>query len=280
MSRRIHSLTNPGVFLDYAGDWLYRDEVRNNLILGTAASASAAPPSSNLDFLIIEDSGEIEGCALLVPSGRIILTDCSLEGLRYLMSHYLRLQSPIIGVSGPHRTSRYFAQEWSRQSRSQFKQMMVQVLFRLSAHPLSDIDVPGQLRIASIDDLEAAASWLDRFGEEAGVPGLNSTEEGLRLILSGSLFFWQDRNLKCMAAVTGQTSHGARIGWVYTPPEARRKGYATACVANLSRRLLESGLEFCCLFADRANPFSMRLYEKIGYCAFDEFGEFSFVRRG
>ena len=55
------------------------------------------------------------------------------------------------------------------------------------------------------------------------------------------------------------------IGGVYTPPDCRNRGYASACVAELSRRLLDEGRAFCCLYTDASNPTSNSIYQKIGY---------------
>jgi predicted GNAT family acetyltransferase len=52
---------------------------------------------------------------------------------------------------------------------------------------------------------------------------------------------------------------------VYTPAHLRNCGYATSCVAALTRRVLESGKKFCCLYTDLANPTSNSIYQKIGY---------------
>jgi predicted GNAT family acetyltransferase len=56
-----------------------------------------------------------------------------------------------------------------------------------------------------------------------------------------------------------------RIGPVYTPPEFRRRGYATAAVASASQQALDSGAERCMLFTDLANPTSNKIYAAIGY---------------
>ena len=68
-----------------------------------------------------------------------------------------------------------------------------------------------------------------------------------------------------MAAVGGPTPNGDRISWVYTPPALRGRGYASACVAALSQRLLDSGRRFCFLYTDLANPTANKLYQRIGY---------------
>ena len=59
--------------------------------------------------------------------------------------------------------------------------------------------------------------------------------------------------------------HGIRIGAVYTPPELRRRGYASALVAAVSQAELDRGRRWCFLFTDLANPTSNRIYQAIGY---------------
>jgi predicted GNAT family acetyltransferase len=68
-----------------------------------------------------------------------------------------------------------------------------------------------------------------------------------------------------MALKTRPTDKGATVGGVYTPPEFRKKGYATSCVAEISRAILQGGKQFCALYTDLANPTSNSIYIKIGY---------------
>jgi hypothetical protein len=70
------------------------------------------------------------------------------------------------------------------------------------------------------------------------------------------------------------------VGLVYTPPELRRRGYASACVGELSRKLLESGWEFCALFVDLANVTAMHVYERIGYAPVCDYDEYVLLEEG
>jgi hypothetical protein len=81
-----------------------------------------------------------------------------------------------------------------------------------------------------------------------------------------------------MVAATRETTSGCSINTVYTPPRFRRHGYATAAVAALSGRLLESGRRFCCLYTDVANPTSNSIYAKIGYKPIRDDVEIAFER--
>jgi predicted GNAT family acetyltransferase len=52
---------------------------------------------------------------------------------------------------------------------------------------------------------------------------------------------------------------------VYTPPEHRGRGYASACVAALSAHVLATDADTCILFTQLANPTSNAIYRAIGY---------------
>jgi hypothetical protein len=65
---------------------------------------------------------------------------------------------------------------------------------------------------------------------------------------------------------------------VYTPPELRGRGYATALTAELSQRLLDQGRRFCFLFTDLTNPTSNAIYERIGYVRVAESAMVAFDR--
>ena len=55
----------------------------------------------------------------------------------------------------------------------------------------------------------------------------------------------------------------------YTPPRLRGRGYATACVAALTQRILDQG-DRAILYTNLANPTSNLIYRRIGYRAVDE----------
>ena len=70
------------------------------------------------------------------------------------------------------------------------------------------------------------------------------------------------------------------MGLVYTPSDLRGRGYASACVAELSQRILDSGKAFCTLFTDLANPISNSIYQRIGYRPLGDFREITFESLG
>jgi len=127
-------------------------------------------------------------------------------------------------------------------------------------------------------DAELLVAWSVAFQKEA-LPNEVNPDQARRTVLLGiqdqRLYVWEDGGRPVSEAMaTRPTPHGISIGLVYTPPELRRRGYATALVAELSQRMLDSGREFCTLFTDLANPISNSIYQKIGY---QPIGDYSMI---
>jgi len=148
--------------------------------------------------------------------------------------------------------------------------------------------VPGSARVATEDDRELAVRWWLDFGEEAGTSverGRDIAEASVDYRLSSpvaGIALWEDGGEPVsLAAWGGPPPNGIRIGPVYTPPELRGHGYATALSAELSQRLLDGrlfdgGRRFCFLYTDLANPTSNAIYERIGYRRVAESAEIVF----
>ena len=82
---------------------------------------------------------------------------------------------------------------------------------------------------------------------------------------NGGVAIWEDGEAVSLSGYGARTPHGIRIGPVYTPPELRGRGYASALVASLTQQLLSGGRDFCFLFTDLANPTSNSIYQRVGY---------------
>jgi uncharacterized protein len=136
----------------------------------------------------------------------------------------------------------------------------------------------GRFRSATAADSEALARWFVAFG--ADIHERISPAEAARIVArleSGTdLTVWElDGAVVSMAAVTRRTPWSSCIGFAYTPPELRRRGFASAVVAELSQRELDAGRRWCSLFTDLANPTSNHIYAEIGYEPRCDFRQFS-----
>jgi predicted GNAT family acetyltransferase len=113
---------------------------------------------------------------------------------------------------------------------------------------------------------------FDREALDTPEPHSAEFEEWAERLLARSerrgLGIWEDEGrMVSITAYGNPTPHGIRLGPVYTPPELRGRGYASACVAAVSHYLLDAGRKQCFLFTDLANPTSNKIYQAIGYRA-------------
>ena len=116
------------------------------------------------------------------------------------------------------------------------------------------------------DDLARLCAWTETFVAEAKLPEkVDARAVVAGGIKSGRLHVWDDEGPASMAAWAGKTPSGVRLNFVYTPPERRGKGYATACVSALTRQQLEQGSSFCWLYTDLSAGASPNIFKRIGY---------------
>jgi hypothetical protein len=176
------------------------------------------------------------------------------------------------GLPGVHASaplSWLFAERWREQAHVAARLAMRERIYELeTVIPVSGVS--GSYRRPTEADRDLLVRWLDAFTAEALGPKerLDGAEWVDRYFASATRggYLWEDGGVPVSFAGYGNpTAHGVRIGPVYTPPEHRGRGYASACVAAVSQHLLESGRGFCYLFTDLANPTSNHIYQAIGY---------------
>ena len=278
-------LDDAAAFLAQAEPLLLADEARHNLILGIAGNARDGL-YEDFRLWLVHDDGEVAGAALRTqPYNLILARPRSPEALGTLAEAVESEKLP--GVVGAEPEVHEFAELWTKHTGVPARTNMRQGVYALErVVPLPA--VPGSARIATEEDRELAVHWWIAFAEEAlheGGPGRERAEEMIDYRLSSrnsGILLWEEGGVPTsLAGWGGATPNGIRIGPVYTPPELRGRGYATALTAELSQRLLdgrlfEGGRRFCFLYTDLANPTSNAIYERIGYRRVAESAEIVF----
>lgn len=95
-------------------------------------------------------------------------------------------------------------------------------------------------------------------------PDPDTRASSARVVAHRRLLFWEVAGGPVSMVGHSPTVAGVtRIGPVWTPPEHRRHGYAAAATAGVAARLRGRGEVV--LFADRANPTSTGIYERVGF---------------
>jgi uncharacterized protein len=267
-------------FLEAAQGWLREEEVENNLLLGIALNPRAREPTGARPYWVTLHGGQnIVGCACRTPPNPLVLSRAPAQAIDLLAAD-LRVADPALsGVTGPKREAEAFAATWIAHHGGRWTTRI-----RLRLHELRQLTLPtdspaGSLRKAAESDLALAREWIDAYVHDTGIQP-PSGDMAQRLVERGQLFLWvvDENEARSMVAATRDSGSGCSINTVYTPPRFRRRGYATASVAALSRTLLDGGRRFCCLYTDAANPTSNSIYAKLGYRPIRDDVEIAFER--
>ena len=280
MIERTERHPTAAAFLERVGARLLEDEARYHLILGIARRLDEHPETTpkGAYFVTLEDDYGVSA-ALREPPQGLVTTALGGKGLAELLddldAHLGEQTLPY--VHAPVETADAFARAWAERRRCR-----CEVHWNLRVHALEEVaDVKmakGALRRARIDELsfytECVRAFRDEVHDDMPVP---AEETAKRHLDAGSAWFWEDDGaIVSTALATGQTPHGVRIGAVWTPKPVRGRGYATSCVAALSRKMRSEDKRRCFLYTDVENPTSNAIYARIGYRPVADFREWTF----
>jgi uncharacterized protein len=255
-------------FLERAWDFLLAREAQHNLILGLSSRLRTEPRLYGEDpyFAVALDGDRVVGVTVRTPPHNLILSEFDDDAALSLIAADAReVFGNLPGVVGPKEPVAKFAQIWPESAEIGIRQRV----YRASQAIVPE-GVPGEMRSYEEGDRDLVISWVEAFVDEAlPKPPPETAEEWLARSRSnpdGGLELWVDGGEPVsFAGYGGLTPNGIRVGPVYTPPELRRRGYASALTAEVTRLLLERGRKFCFLFTDLANPTSNSIYQRIGY---------------
>ena len=262
-------------WLDAVGPLLLEDEARHDLAFGIADTLIRHPsvyPTRHL--WAVERDGRVVGAAIQTPPHNVALARPAEPGVVEVLSRAIRDAGiDLPGVTGAEPEAHAFAAAWRDLTGCDVRPVIGQGVYRLAE--VREVPAsPGAPRPGSTCvDLELVLGWMQAFDLEVVPPELRGDPDQRRRRIEtvfgsdeGGFWFWEDGGEPVsMAGVGSFTPNGARVGPVYTPPEARGRGYATSLVADVSRAQLALGRAFCFLHTDLGNPTSNAIYRRIGY---------------
>jgi predicted GNAT family acetyltransferase len=172
------------------------------------------------------------------------------------------------GVTGTTAEARAFADEWVRLSGTQ-----ASIRMEMRIHQLQQVVPPrptaGVARLADVEDRQRLIDWTKAFEAEADTGAPPDRDHGAAvdaLLAEQGAWIW-DADVRAVSYVglRPPIAGVVRIGPVYTPPEQRGNGYASALVARASQHALDNGAAKCALYTDLANSTSNKIYAALGY---------------
>lgn len=266
---RIIQEKNADDFLKNNSDLLYEHEAEYGLLLGLPEARLHLEKPDDYIYLSVFQNKKRIGAVCLTEINTIV--SAMDEDALKTVAHFIHEKNfKVPGVVAPAQTSETFAQLYSKISGKKFKLGMDQKLYQLEKVIWPD-SVDGKLINADLSHLQTAAQWLFEFYQES-LPHESLSLERARLsmetrINKKEVFIWLNKAGEPVAINLSSrpTRNGISISFVYTPPNHRKKGYASALVAHTSQKMLDAGKKFCVLYTDVTNPTSNRIYQNIGY---------------
>lgn len=282
---------DPREFFELVEPFLLANEAENALPLGIARSFVQAATHDGLMFSVesgadVELGSAVVAVAVKSPHRNLIVTRAPECAMRAMATYLDAYGLPVPGITGPADAVRAFCDAWTALTGRVAEERMRLRLFALS--PRSDARAhdaraaaPGAFRVAGEGDADTVERWLHAFVDEATHDGHDNVRPRVQqMIGSRSIGLWDDDGPASMASITRRSDRGSHVSWVYTPPDRRGRGYASACVAELSRRELSAGRAFCTLYADCKNAASNAMYERLGYAPICDATDAVFVEAG
>lgn len=246
---------------------LLADEGRSNLLLGLLRQLESAAftPAAPLLLAVEEEDGRVVAAALQTPPFCLVLSPAPEAALDALVDHVIAHGLPVPGFVGPTPSSHRCIQRLSAQRGCTPRLHMPLRFFecRTLVPPRPPVG-GGAARVAGADDLDRLVGWCAAFDSESGTS--TPLPRGIieARLQAGEFLLWETDQAVAMAAVVRRTDTAASIGFVYTPPALRGRGYGSCVTHALTARVFQAGLR-CYLFTDERNPTSNRIYQDLGY---------------
>ncbi|MBN2603862.1 MAG: GNAT family N-acetyltransferase [Candidatus Thermoplasmatota archaeon] len=230
----------------------------------------------------VEKDSKVELFIFMTPSWPVLLygENTPDESLIVDLINYINQKNlTISAVNAKKSLSFLFAKTFCDMNGKSYKLRMEMKLFVLKkVMPVNPCN--GYLIQADADYRDTIIKWARLFNKEVKINDDESFVESHVdfIIRTGNAFLWIDKKSVCMTFRERPHEYGISIGYVYTPPDLRRKGYATNCVAQVSQRCLNDGFSYCTLFTDISNPTSNSIYQKIGYRQIGDYAIYDFLK--
>jgi predicted GNAT family acetyltransferase len=267
---QLKSFDNPTQYRNEVFEFLAADEAQYCLSLGLIDTMINNPETYPKAYLwAVYESDRVAGAAWMMPPHPIGLTVMPEDAVAALVHEASRIPDAPKSVLGPKQQSDSFKDRWTALHRLSVKSTMEQRIYKVT-EVRQPFVVEGTMRPVMDQDFALLEDWNLRFSRDCGdvADPQHARESAVSGIANRSRYLWTvEGEAVSMAGASGLTPSGIRINWVYTPDRLRGRGFASALVATLSRKLLSEGRQYCFLYTDLANPTSNNIYQKIGYVA-------------
>lgn len=239
-----------------------QEEVEYNLIHMIAENPESLRLKTSENDLLIAHSPEYNPWLWISPETDAVKRGSMMQELAEML-----VDRGLPGVTGTRETAQLFAGVYGK-----LTGRTASIYMMLEAYHCTEVQKPdqvsGSLVQAEAGDIPLVAGYLACFAEDAF--GIRRAPEEFTgnaeaCIKSGRLYLWMDQGQPVsMANLAHQSRRHMRMNEVFTPRQFRKRGYASAVVAELCSQLLDKGITPM-LYADAANPDSNKVYQAVGF---------------
>ena len=231
--------------------------------------AEAAGPVVLFGWWEPPDGGEPRGAFVHDPSAPLLIAGKAPEMGAALAATLAKMGRQVFGVDAPTEVADAFAAAWSQRAGTTVRGHRNCRVYRLAGAPLG-VEMPGpagRLRRATAGDRGLLADWLTAFAAEAAERLGSASDLAADLISDGRAVLWEvpqrpsrrrdaahhlaiphhrdpaqlgepAHQPVALVTLTRPVAGTVRVSMVYTPPERRHSGYATALTLAVSRAVL------------------------------------------
>jgi uncharacterized protein len=249
--------------------FLEQYEGENNLPLGVLMNLKQ--DEQPIYMATVTKNGQLSLVLLQTQSQQMILSKSLLftaDEIIELAEKLYEDYPQIPGIIGETKLVKPLAEKIANLKNGQIVVQMEQRIYVLTKVK-KEASKQGMLRLVEKQDYPIIEQWVYEFSHDVGIPFLSMEEAAQKaqeMFEQKRLYVWEvEGNIVSMACWARPTKRNITIGYVYTPPEERKKGYASDCVSALSQHLLDSGYQTTSLYTDLANLTSNKIYMEIGY---------------
>jgi predicted GNAT family acetyltransferase len=269
---RVVRHSTPQSFQQQAVPFLLQREATHNLILGVVSRFNEGFPENAYFAHVENEKGDVVAAAMLTPpNGAVLSAVTDMAAIPALVEDYAAVYDKLPSALGAIEDTKAFVELWHERTRQPYHLHMQQGIYQLTkVNPVKNVS--GDYRVATVNERELMLDWALDFAFEALGEKLDRDEYGklidrkLENNLTNCLRLWWDEGQPvAMITSTRPTPNGVTVTMVYTPPDLRGRGYASALTAAISQELLDSGKKLCFLYTDMSNPTSNKIYQNIGY---------------
>ncbi|HZJ26894.1 MAG TPA: GNAT family N-acetyltransferase [Acidimicrobiia bacterium] len=255
----VHATDDPAQVLAHAGHFLLSRPVEHNIILTLLHQRVEASEPGHYWWITDEDS--VVGVGFQSPvTFSAAVTPMAREHVDALVA---AIDVALPGIIAEAATAAAFAGSWAQRHRSVARPVEGQRLYRLAGFR-AVVGAAGRLRRVEAAERRMLEAWIEGFTAETAGAAEPASVTARRYLVDESAWIWDDDGPACLTRVSPVVGGVARLGPVFTPPERRGCGYATACVGRLSQTIEQDG-NTAILYTQLENPTSNAIYRRIGY---------------